>query len=301
MGPRPDGRGKHGAARHGPCRRVSRQWGRGQTAAERSRTRKLPRKRIRVNGAAARRPRKATHRPMTADRRRGRQWGRGQTAAESGCPSTAPGARPPTRQWGRGQTAAESLPADMVREIDGLRQWGRGQTAAESCNPLRHLGGVAGVNGAAARRPRKAYSAFHGHVAKARQWGRGQTAAESKGQVTVNLGTKQRQWGRGQTAAESCLDFDLASPAAAASMGPRPDGRGKGRRPDNADPCQQGVNGAAARRPRKVAIGAPRPPPLIASMGPRPDGRGKSAPAGDADGRALRQWGRGQTAAESKI
>ena len=58
-------------------------------------------------------------------------------------------------------------------------------------------------------------------------------------------------------------------------MGPRPDGRGKGREPPAAGAVGS-VNGAAARRPRKDIEGCR-------------DGRWAHK----------RQWGRGQTAAES--
>ena len=131
-----------------------------------------------------------------------------------------------------------------------------------------------------------------------------------------------RQWGRGQTAAESLTNEADGNDRNVASMGPRPDGRGKGikhlnplyfvaasmgPRPDGRGkpyPCGLcmsacGVNGAAARRPRKVA---PLPEKdvgrVVASMGPRPDGRGKNVAGQVEAGWQSRQWGRGQTAAE---
>ena len=130
MGPRPDGRGKAAPAPQDTLRRL----GVNGAAARRPRkvnsANQMPSSQSSVNGAAARRPRKATAEDegRNVDRR---QWGRGQTAAESAI-------RPPfnggfrRRQWGRGQTAAES--------------GALGATKAES---------DAGVNGAAARRPRK--------------------------------------------------------------------------------------------------------------------------------------------------
>ena len=63
-----------------------RQWGRGQTAAERA-----------APGGPW---------PLTTCR----QWGRGQTAAESSMVSNS-WATTESRQWGRGQTAAESAPS----------------------------------------------------------------------------------------------------------------------------------------------------------------------------------------------
>ena len=107
-----------------------------------------------------------------------------------------------------------------------------------------------------------------------RQWGRGQTAAESPYDRLHTLAFVGRQWGRGQTAAES-RRHDLSRPAWRASMGPRPDGRGK-----------------MLAAPFSEAI-------LFASMGPRPDGRGKMTKARADVIARQRQWGRGQTAAES--
>ena len=133
----------------------------------------------------------------------------------------------------------------------------------------------------------------------------------------------RRQWGRGQTAAES---GGAAGPMTQyrASMGPRPDGRGKLRnsgtctRPDQRQwgrgqtaaesrsittgrSVRSGrVNGAAARRPRKGGVcGQAICHDCIASMGPRPDGRGKSSMVRPPPPPNPRQWGRGQTAAES--
>ena len=60
------------------------------------------------------------------------------------------------RQWGRGQTAAESPGQHAGGQVDNLRQWGRGQTAAESSWTFCAKNMVPRVNGAAARRPRKA-------------------------------------------------------------------------------------------------------------------------------------------------
>ena len=110
---------------------------------------------IGVNGAAARRPRKACAGAWPLAIRASRQWGRGQTAAESLIDSVVrPTAMPASmgpRPDGRGKPHRGE--AVMVR---GKRQWGRGQTAAESRAPLPPRGIRVCVNGAAARRPRKA-------------------------------------------------------------------------------------------------------------------------------------------------
>ena len=131
------------------------------------------------------------------------------------------------RQWGRGQTAAESLQNYFSVRLVTKRQWGRGQTAAESVRRI-----------------------FTSPRPISRQWGRGQTAAESRAPAFAATVPALRQWGRGQTAAERrtwatprikppCVNGAAAKrPRKArgadmmvfdhlASMGPRPNGRGK--------------------------------------------------------------------------
>ena len=108
-----------------------------------------------------------------------------------------------------------------------------------------------------------------------------------------------RQWGRGQTAAESWPGPASRPPGARASMGPRPDGRGK-LAPQPGSTWCRGVNGAAARRPRKARICQRHRTCSLASMGPRPDGRGKTLNSVWPVICPPRQWGRGQTAAESR-
>ena len=202
MGPRPDGRGKR-APRASAWSKSWRQWGRGQTAAERSAwcSRIMP--------SIAR-----------------RQWGRGQTAAER--------RRPSVRAWPNAcvNGAAERRPRKGGRRV-----------------PVAHL--VICVNGAAARRPRKdALSRYERNAAEERQWGRGQTAAERVIPTCRLVMIGARQWGRGQTAAESTERMPRPS-APPPSMGPRPDGRGKSA--FGPSRCVVvSVNGAAARRPRKV-------------------------------------------------
>ena len=138
--------------------------------------------------------------------------------------------------------------------MPSTRQWGRGQTAAESGLPAP--GGK--------------------RTAERRQWGRGQTAAERCRAGRPPLHGNPRQWGRGQTAAERRGVPMRLRATAQASMGPRPDGRGK------------------------TPSSATLPHSRNASMGPRPDGRGKP-PAWDVVPTSTRrQWGRGQTAAESE-
>ena len=187
---------------------------------------------MRVNGAAARRPRKAGGRrprpaPGVPASMGPRPDGRGKLSLMPGVRGTPPasmGPRPDGR--GKGQARIGQGPASLASmgpRPDGrgkytnqltviivyLRQWGRGQTAAESIGAVSHP-----------RRP------------GGRQWGRGQTAAESAGRsfrrtaaarvngaaarrprkVTTRVlpaSVSGRQWGRGQTAAERSQDPDL--------------------------------------------------------------------------------------------
>ena len=158
----------------------------------------------------------------------------------------------------------------------GVRQWGRGQTAAESV----HVEQAAARQAVASMGPRpdgrgkaggaQSPSARAGSVngAAARRPRKGRP------HPCIFRGSR-RQWGRGQTAAESVR-------------------RARRRR---AGWC---VNGAAARRPRKGSGRSARRDRLPASMGPRPDGRGKREAREFLNARPGRQWGRGQTAAESR-
>ena len=155
------------------------------------------------------------------------------------------------------------------------------------------------VNGAAAKRPRKGVATVTClYVSFLRQWGRGQTAAESSRrdpqlycQGRVNGAAAKRPRKAVGEATEQGYGF--------ASMGPRPNGRGK-------RACRR------ALRLRRPASMGPRPNGrgkigviggiivyVLASMGPRPNGRGKTALASKAPVDKSRQWGRGQTAAES--
>ena len=274
MGPRPDGRGKL-IARELIAARRRRQWGRGQTAAERKtgvrtavrtsasmgprpdgRGKREPRPSARgavtgVNGAAARRPRKV-HLRRQADRRRQRASmgprpdGRGKPIAGRSLRHRR------ERQWGRGQTAAERAVRShmwMCQQASmGPRPDGRGKLRDTlGVNPLKKASMGPRPDGRGKSHPPRPPP-----VGCWRQWGRGQTAAERTLVGRRFCRYIWRQWGRGQTAAESCQVNRLVLYSVMASMGPRPDGRGKG------------------APPRRVRRGPPN-----ASMGPRPDGRGK--------------------------
>ena len=116
--------------------------------------------------------------------------------------------------------------------------------------------------------------------------------------ATADAPERQRQWGRGQTAAESRRWSGRVSCAicvnGAAAKRPRKAGQQGG-----GGGGRVGVNGAAAKRPRKDRLPSQRLHVAIASMGPRPNGRGKRACQAGGAPRHMRQWGRGQTAAES--
>ena len=302
-----------------------RQWGRGQTAAESRQTRGPLRGRRGVNGAAAKRPRKdALPFPARTERvmasmgprpngrgkekhreamRRGylRQWGRGQTAAESvaALDCAADGA---ARQWGRGQTAAESLnpppePAASCCASMGPRPNGRGKGAASTPTSTTPKS----VNGAAAKRPRKVAAgipqALQGPEASMgpRPNGRGKLSQRRRG---------ARAWCvNGAAAKRPRKDAYLTCPhvKTGASMGPRPNGRGKGARGVEHAPAPKASMGPRPNGRGKVPALQDLGIVPVASMGPRPNGRGKNSPSGPSIPRRKRQWGRGQTAAESAM
>ena len=205
-----------------------------------------------VNGAAARRPRKVVDVPTTRLARGEasmgpRPDGRGKPGHVVRWPGSILASMGP-RPDGRGKNQPASAMANRGRR----RQWGRGQTAAESCPGWQCRRPRAGVNGAAARRPRKvcgagrncpAGTSVNGAAARRPRKGNGALPA---------LSARRRQWGRGQTAAESGREHVRRNFQLDASMG------------------------AAARRPRKGCRQGPSHVPEAASMGPRPDGRGKA-------------------------
>ena len=251
MGPRPNGRGKarRGALEHQPHPDASmgpRPNGRGKGLA------------VAVAAAFG-----------------SRQWGRGQTAAESSRTRCAGRPRPSASMGPRPNGRGKSIIDTPMKALTSMRQWGRGQTAAESHSQHRdHATCLASMG----PRPNGRGKIVHVITLGAWAW---------------------RQWGRGQTAAERTSPVPYR-PRPEASMGPRPNGRGKALATAQDVRRRLGVNGAAAKRPRKDKGGHIIRIDIEASMGPRPNGRGKSrrrVPAVQAWN--VRQWGRGQTAAES--
>ena len=108
-----------------------------------------------------------------------------------------------------------------------------------------------------------------------RQWGRDRMAAEGGRRRRRGRRPCLRQWGRDRMAAEGRRRRSWCRESRRASMGPRPDGRGR------------------------LLIPAGLGQPDGASMGPRPDGRGRDARRhAYGIGLWLRQWGRDRMAAE---
>ena len=151
------------------------------------------------------------------------------------------------RPVGRGMAAARGRSAYMTPASMEPRPVGRGMGTPGLCRTTRRPR----VNGAAAGWPRN-------------------EPGSDRGVERLEM----RQWSRGRLAAECMVGRPAAPPRNAASMEPRPVGRGMipgGKTPRGRPPS---VNGAAAGWPRNGrgrhrACGAPR-----ASMEPRPVGRG---------------------------
>ena len=251
MGPRPDGRGRSNTPSY-PLSSSWRQWGRGRMAAEGCFTLYAQSMTLAsVNGAAAGWPRKAEA-SSGAHLKCRRQWGRGRMAAE-GRSSMQNLYRTGERQWGRGRMAAEGRRSPQKTSMGQQRQWGRGRMAAEGAAGRPGAAGAAlpGVNGAAAGWPRKDAGPDGQRRPCQRQWGRGRMAAEggnrrlaASGRPGVNgaaagwprkvekrslrqVEAEWRQWGRGRMAAEGTILSNVRVRYPDASMGPRPDGRGR--------------------------------------------------------------------------
>ena len=301
MGPRPDGRGRRYLP---PAPGVSRKASMGPRPDGRGRRTRRPRCTIPpscVNGAATGWPRK-DRRPAARGRASlrasmgPRPDGRGRHVAHLRIRDVALASMGP-RPDGRGRTAPRPVAPYQGLASMGPRPDGRGRA---TCGPFHELelprvnGAATGwprkgqgrdyedrprrrVNGAATGWPRKGLGAIWYRWAPAlRQWGRDRMAAE--GDVNgrcYDIRLDRRQWGRDRMAAEGSPATPQAPQAPVASMGPRPDGRGRWVEHTSRF-WDVGVNGAATGWPRKE--GAPRRSRAgrsAASMGPRPDGRGR--------------------------
>ena len=302
----------HGAAR---------QWGRDRMAAEGRPTWIRVRSCFQcVNGAATGWPRKAG-RAATDEVSRPRQWGRDRMAAE-GVGHTVVLGYARKRQWGRDRMAAEGWPAMQPTpappSVNGAATgWPRKAHALHKCTSS-----VTGVNGAATGWPRKV-----GRTRSTQTRATGVNGAATGWPRKVFIEFRdpdgiQRQWGRDRMAAEGRRHHQRAG-RSAASMGPRPDGRGRRRVPPRGRdriPASMGprpdgrgriegdaswgrrtrVNGAATRWPRKGGggggVGRGRPCVNGAATGwPR-----KVMPLDEAALAQTRQWGRDRMAAEGR-
>ena len=290
----------------------------------------------RFNGAAVRRPRRATAIGRTSRRARRLQWGRGPETAEScavdaSCRVHRRSASMGPRSGDRGERAR----AADARAAQRRLQWGRGPETAESSAMRRSAGrprtcasmgprsGDRGehdqpqrsasrfttcFNGAAVRRPRRVRRAMR--LASARsstslQWGRGPETAESVGRGCCRaVDADTLQWGRGPETAESRVAARLHAAASARLQW--------GRGPETAESADRALGAVAAvdalqwgRGPetaeRRDGV-AKRRSDRRASMGPRSGDRGELISAGCAmPRRSWLQWGRGPETAESAM
>ena len=237
--------------------------------------------------------------PLTARRSR-------FNGAAAGWPRKVAAGRPPFAPNSRFNGAAAGWPrkadAWAIIKIGTMQlQWGRGRMAAEGGKGrLDRRRSPRRFNGAAAGWPRKGGHANAGLRGNAGlQWGRGRMAAEGGEYLGRRFGVLLLQWGRGRMAAEGTSGTGRGQEGGDASMGPRPDGRGRSMTGHGRTYASKCFNGAAAGWPRKVAKQGPFaavPPGLQwgrgrmaaegcgirrglrrhdASMGPRPDGRGR--------------------------
>ena len=275
MGPRPDGRGR----------------------LERSATCRLGT--VCVNGAATGWPRKAAQQNPAYTAGKLRQWGRDRMAAEGNIGSTL-NARLDKRQWGRDRMAAEGRHALGFQRRAWQRQWGRDRMAAEGAHssPRPAAGGRRqwgrdrmaaegfrneyrvgiprpGVNGAATGWPRKEHRRRFVNLLRCRVNGAAtgwpRKAAKGFPQITLKARVNGAATGWPRKAA---LTWIARLRTILASMGPRPDGRGREATSDKVLPSSQ------------------------ASMGPRPDGRGRRRASLGGRRCGGRQWGRDRMAAE---
>ena len=227
-----------------------------------------------VNGAAAgwprngRTPSRAT--PPELASMEPRPVGRGMCARL--CKDDTCGGR---RQWSRGRLAAECRRAGLERRAAERRQWSRGRLAAEWTRNRSWRRRARRVNGAAAGWPRNAaLRTSSTALPRSRQWSRGRLAAEWTVASILRARCISRQWSRGRLAAEWVHGPPAGRRGGAASMEPRPVGRGMGY-------VANGTTDAAK-----------------ASMEPRPVGRGMAEKTCLSSCILQRQWSRGRLAAE---
>src|SRR5579885_3288886 len=268
MGPRPIGRG------NGQWRAGRPSTGHGFNGAATDRSRKCGR---RVDGFVEFIDASMGPRPI----------GRGNSPSESDTHAPAP-----PLQWGGDRSVAEIRAAASIATSSVRLQWGRDRSVAE----IPPAGDPCPRTVCASMGPRPIgrgnalVPCLLGPSGAGLQWGRDRSVAEIRKVQALRLRLDGLlQWGRDRSVAEMPLDFADVYHWLAASMGPRPIGRGN-LRVRHSGPLAGGrFNGAATDRSRKSA--PPTPPlatPNPASMGPRPIGRGNyfrpPAPGGGTPG-----------------
>ena len=137
---------------------------------------------------------------------------------------------------------------------EARRQWGRDRMAAEGWQTAPAAGPTACVNGAATGWPRKAgvrweeAASIQSVNGAATGWPR-KVCAVDEGLPHALASMGPRPDGRGRQP-----KGPGAGTGGLASMGPRPDGRGRSTMPRGRRPCRLRVNGAATGWPRKEVV-----------------------------------------------
>ena len=222
------------------------------------------------------------------------------------------------RPDGRGRPPEPQQDSQRPDASMGPRPDGRGR-ASPSSLPSSH---VWSFNGAAAGWPRKAPLCPPATCAGCRlQWGRGRMAAEGNRKAQspppphcfngAAAGWPRKECSRGPHLAShtsfngaaagwprKVCDHGRPARGRSASMGPRPDGRGRPPAPPLlASILMASMGPRPDGRGRLFLCRAVRRA-LAASMGPRPDGRGRRGAGAMTFEDASLQWGRGRMAAE---
>ena len=154
-------------------------------------------------------------------------------------------------QWGHGLAAVDGSICECYHAAGEQLQWGHGLAAVDGGTPARE----------------------HNHNHRL-QWGHGLAAVDGTKSRRGTVPTVELQWGHGLAAVDGPSVRQVRGARGAASMGPRPCGRGRWRAGARTGRGAS-FNGATALRPWTDA----RPLGLRvgsgASMGPRPCGRGR--------------------------
>ena len=273
MGPRPRGRGNMS----GPRKRSvpgSLQWGHGHVAVEILRTTSHRRRKACFNGATATWPWKCGFAGWVA---RGRQASMGPRPRGRGNSTTggvlvdADGL-----QWGHGHVAVEIREHYAALRSQNQLQWGHGHVAVEMTVACLVHQPLPSFNGATATWP----------------WKWGECCKAVGDALGFNGATATWPW--------KCSTVASKGTGSAASMGPRPRGRGNDRG------CRvPGSDLPASMGPRPRGRGNDEPFLShafnhLASMGPRPRGRGNMTVSWTFQDYCKLQWGHGHVAVEMR-